>query len=95
MPKKVIIDQKGFDYLFERLKNYFLSKDEFEDFRFQLEETLKNHRDDLLKTMDKILKEIITSRQEQKLLSHRSSNHGERLEKLENIHPTYQHPHDL
>ena len=48
-------------------------------------------KDDFYKTMDKIMGELKTIREEQILLSHRTSDHEDRLEKLEKIHPSYQH----
>lgn len=40
---------------------------------------------------DKLMKELKAIREEQPILSKQLSNHSDRIEKLEKIHPHYQH----
>lgn len=74
----------------QSLREIFLTKSEF-DLRMdeqeeKIEEHLKQYRNGILNKLDKILKEILASREEQTLLSHKVSDHEERITKLE--HPT-------
>jgi 3-dehydroquinate dehydratase len=56
-----------------------------------LNQKLTELKSDLLNKLDSILKEILASRDEQTILAHRVSNHEDRLEKLEEIHPQGKH----
>jgi len=55
-------------------------KDEIHD---DVEKQLVSHRSDLIDKLDVILKEILASREEQTILSHRSSDHENRISKIE------------
>lgn len=76
---KSILTEKDFDYLEERFREVFATKEEF-----------KKYRSDVIDKLDEILKEIVANRQEQKVLARRSSD-DDRLEALEKIHPRGQH----
>ena len=60
----------------------------FSDFREEMRETYATKEDfnSLNIKLDKILKEIIASRQEETLLSHRVSDHEDRISALESTH---------
>lgn len=76
---------------FNQLKKIFATKIELEELKDEVKEILQKHRSELLNKMDKILKEILSSRQEQTVLSHQTSGHGDRISTLEEIHPQGQH----
>lgn len=80
MPEISTLTEKDIDYLEERFQKTFVTKDD-----------LRQTKSDLLNVLDKILKEVVANRQERTLLANRSIKHSERLEKLEAIHPRYQH----
>ena len=67
------ITLKDLDEIENRFKEVFATK-----------EDLMSYKSDLMDKLDDILKEIIASRDEETLLSHRVSNHEDRLEKVEN-----------
>ena len=48
-------------------------------------------RSEMLGSFDEIMGELKTIREEMTMLTHRSSNHDDRLGKLEMIHPNYAH----
>lgn len=60
------------DSIENRLKDTFFTKDEFATFR-----------SDLMDKLDGILKEILTSREEQTVMAHQLSNHEDRISTLE------------
>jgi len=65
----------------DELKNIFATKEDLVEFK-----------SDILNHVDKILQEIIASRQEQKILSHKVyENHEKRITSLEEIHPEGKH----
>lgn len=73
----------------QSLREVFLTKSEF-DLRMdeqeeKIEEHLKQYRSGILDKLDKILKEILKSREEQAVFSRKVSDHEERITKLE--HP--------
>lgn len=61
----------------------FATKDDLDDLELRFENKLTSFRSDLLEKLDAILKEILASREEETLLSHRVSDHEKRIEKLE------------
>ena len=63
---------KKLDEIEERFKEVFATK-----------EDLVSFKSDLVDKLDDILKEIVASREEETLLSHRVSNHEDRIEKVE------------
>ena len=75
-----ILSEKDIDYLEKRFKDVFATKGEFE-----------KYRSDVMDKLDKILSEVVASRQEQKLLARSSGDHENRIEKIEMIHPRGQH----
>ena len=48
-------------------------------------------KDEFYQMMDELMGELKAIREKQTLITHRSANHEDRLEKLEAIHPSYQH----
>jgi len=48
-------------------------------------------KDEFYNSMDQIMGELKATRQEQTILAGKSSDHEERIESLEKIHPNYQH----
>lgn len=67
-----MLTQKDIDTLESNFKEVFATKEE-----------LQQMKSDLLDKLDQILKEILASREEQTILSHRVSNHEDRITKLE------------
>lgn len=59
----------------------------------KLDEKLKflPTKDQFYTKMDEVMGELKTIREEQSLLSHRRSNHEDRIVKIEKIHPYGQH----
>ncbi|MFZ5366404.1 MAG: hypothetical protein ACOZBZ_03910 [Patescibacteria group bacterium] len=76
MPKGRFLTEADIDYLEERLRDVFATKEDF-----------ANYRSELLSRLDKILGEILKSREEQTVLSHRVSGHEERISTLEKVSP--------
>ncbi|MBL7159716.1 hypothetical protein ISS85_04520 [Candidatus Microgenomates bacterium] len=76
-----MLTEKDVDYLEQRLRDVFATKDEF-----------TKYRSELINKLDKILQEIVASRQEQEIISRHSSDYEERISLLEKIHPQSQHP---
>jgi len=66
------ITQKDLDGIENRLKDVFVTKEEF-----------TVHKSELLNKLDEILKEILASRQEQTVLVHQVSGHEDRITTLE------------
>lgn len=62
------------------LEQTFITK---EDFQETLKSALLATKSDLIDKLDSILKEILASREEETILSHRVSNHEDRITKLE------------
>jgi predicted nuclease with TOPRIM domain len=63
---------KDLDEVEERFKEVFATK-----------EDLISYKSDLIDKLDEILKEIVASREEETLLSHRVSGHEDRIENVE------------
>ena len=80
MTKQRILSEADIDYLENRLKETFPTKEEFTRFK-----------EKMFNTLDKILKEVVASREEQIVLSGRTSDHEDRIETLEEIHPPGKH----
>lgn len=80
--KKVFLTRSelDLDYLTKRLEKNFLTKEEFNDYK-----------DDIFNKLDKILHELVSTREEMIALSHHSSDHEDRLELIEKIHPQGKH----
>ena len=76
MTNKRLLTEKDVDYLEQRFKGVFATKDD-----------LQKLKDELMNKLDRILKEILASRQEQTVLSHQVSDHEDRISTLEEIHP--------
>jgi len=57
---------------FDQLEEIFVTKAEFSDYRSEL-----------MNKLDKILKEILTSREEQTVLAHQVSGHEDRIATIE------------
>jgi hypothetical protein len=77
---KRILTEHDVDYLETRFKEVFVTKD-----------VMTKTKSDLMDTLDKILKEVIATRDEITVLAHHSTGHTDRLEKLEKLHPHYKH----
>jgi len=75
-----MLTQKDLDEIEKRLKDVFATKAE-----------LLKHRSDLMNKLDKILKEILASREVQEITGPQVSNHETRISKLEDIHPSGKH----
>lgn len=80
MTLKRILSENDIAYLEERFREVFATKEDFE-----------KYRSDLMEKLDQILKEILVSREEQTILAHHSSDHSDRIESLEKIHPAGVH----
>lgn len=80
MKNHKMLTEADIDYLEQRLEEKFLTKDDFIKFK-----------DDIFTKLDRILKEIVTSREEQTVIAHRVSNHEDKIEALEEIHPLGKH----
>ena len=83
MPNKRFLTEKDIEYLEERLKGVFVTKEEFEEYRSLL-----------FNKLDEILKEVLTGRQEQTVIAHRVGkhtdqldNHDQRITGLEKVTP--------
>ena len=91
---------------FTGLRSIFATKDDLKGFatkndlkRFATKEDLKRFatkndltkvRSDLMNALDKILKELVASRETQEMMGHRVFEHEERITVLEKIHPQIQ-----
>ncbi|OGG22412.1 hypothetical protein A3B48_01310 [Candidatus Gottesmanbacteria bacterium RIFCSPLOWO2_01_FULL_40_10] len=80
MKKNRILSGADIDYLEKRFEEKFPTKDEFNKFK-----------DNIFTKLDKILKEVTNSREEQIIIAHRISDHGEKLEILEKAHSQGKH----
>lgn len=80
MADKRFLSEKDIAYLEERLKEVFITREEFTLFHSTLFDKL-----------DEILHEVKASREEQTILASRSVDQGERIASLEKIHPGGQH----
>lgn len=72
--------EEDMEFLAKRLGENFLTKEEF-----------NNYKDKIFTILDKILHEVVSTREEISVLSHRSSNHEDRLDELDKIHPKGKH----
>lgn len=75
-----MLTESDIAYLEKRFKETFPTKYEFGKFK-----------DDLFTKLDKILKEVVTGRQEQTVISAKNSDHEDRITSLEEIHPLGKH----
>lgn len=66
------------------LEEIFVTKDDLQEFKSELFDKI-----------DPILKEVVDGRDERTILTHKLSNHEDRIEALEQIHPDLKHPHTL
>lgn len=76
----MVLTEEDLNSIEQRLEQVFATKKD-----------LKNHKSDLINKLDKILKEILASREAQKILNNRSSDNEEKITSLEEIHPHGQH----
>lgn len=74
MKKQDFITVKDADYLEERFKEVFATKDNI----MQIKSNIIDH-------LDQVLKEVVSSREEQAVIGSQLTNHEERITKLENI----------
>lgn len=77
MSSKTFLTEGDINLLEERLKEIFLTKEEFQ-----------KHRSELFDKLDSILKEVQASREEQTVIARRISGHEDRIEALEESHPS-------
>ena len=61
----------------------YATKDDLIDFKDEILKLLTKFRSDMYDKLDGILKEIVASRQEQTILSHKVSDHEDRITSLE------------
>lgn len=80
MKKNRILTESDIEYLAKRLEEKFITKDEF-----------NKYKNDIFDKLDRILGEIVSTREEMIAISHRTSDHEDRLEDLEKIHPKGKH----
>ena len=73
----------------QKLKTVFATKGDLE--RFATKEDLRSLKNDIFNKLDIVIKELVSIRQEIAALSHRSSDHEDRLASLEEIHPGGKH----
>ena len=83
-----MLTQQDLDKIEQKLKD-FATKDDLKD--FATKDDLLKHRSDLMNKLDKILKEILASREAQKIIGPRVSDHEQRITSLEKIHPQGKH----
>jgi hypothetical protein len=74
MKNNKILSEADIEYLENRLKDSFLTKDEFGKFK-----------EDIFEKLDRILKEVITGREEHAVIAGKSSDHEDRIERLEHL----------
>ncbi len=79
-----------------QLKFIFSTKDDFEELSEKFGELAKKidllpTKDDFFTKMDEVVGELETMRQEGTVGSHQISDHEDRIEKLEEIHPVGKH----
>ena len=74
--KKPILSSADIEYL----KEVFATKADLQQFK-----------SDFFDKIDPVLKEIVDSREERTILAHRQSDHTDRIEVLEKIHPQGKH----
>ena len=75
--KKPILSSADIEYL----KEVFATKADLQQFK-----------SDFFDKIDPVLKEIMDNREERTILAHRQSDHTDRIESLEEIHPKGKHP---
>ena len=76
-----MLTQKDVDYLKEELSDVFATKSE-----------LNELKDQVLSSLDAVMGEIKSFREEMTLIPDRLVDHTDRIEKLEQIHPHGRHP---
>ena len=100
MTQKRILTNQDIAFIIKKLKPIFATKDDLlrfatkidlEDLKDDIDQRLTQHHSSLMNTMDKILKEVTTYRDEQTVSAYNSSDHENRLEALEKIHPHGHH----
>ena len=74
--KKPILSSADIEYL----KEVFATKEDLQQFK-----------SDFFDKIDPVLKEIMDNREERTILAHRQSDHTDRIEVLEKIHPQGKH----
>ena len=67
----------------------FATKEDLEDLASK--QDLIEFKSDIFDKIDSVLKELVTMREELTVVTHRVSNHEDRLESLEKIHPHGKH----
>ncbi len=72
MPNQGYLTEKDWEEIEQRLQEVFMTKEEF-----------TQYRSDLMNKLDEILKEIITSREEQTIIGGQTSDHEDRIATLE------------
>lgn len=91
MAKGNFLSEADIDYLEKRLKKIFATKDDLrfrlqdqkDDIVYKMEEIMSKYRSKTFDKLDKILKEILASRQEQTVLSGHVKELFDRVESLE------------
>lgn len=77
-----MLTQKDIDQLEKQFREIFATKEE-----------LQEVKSDIMGVLDKILKEVVTTRETVTIVTHQVKGHTDRLEKLEDIHPGGKHAH--
>ncbi len=87
--KKPILSSADIEYL----KEVFATKADMEYLKevFATKEDLQQFKSDFFDKIDPVLKEIMDNREERTILAHRQSDHTDRIEVLEKIHPQGKH----
>ena len=71
------------------IKETIKLEEEIADLKEQIK--LLPTKEEFFDRMDKVMHELAKMRDEQVVIAHRTSDHGDRLEKLEEIHPSGRH----
>jgi len=78
---------------FSKLRKIFATKFDLKDLEKNLKEQINGlpTKKEFYDKMDKLMAELIKGREEIELLPSKVSDHEERITKIEDIHPNYQH----
>lgn len=64
-----------------------LIKESQDDLKEYFEKRMTQFKSDILNSVDKVMGELKTIREQQEIITGKTSDHEERLEKLEKLHP--------
>ena len=63
----------------------------FDTQKEEIQELITEFKSDMFTKIDPILKEVVTARDERPIITEKQSNHEDRIEALEKIHPQGEH----